>query len=64
MDTTATDERETVSQDTTPTPKIPSVPVFKETVAKHCRTWEVTSVEGLCTVQTQALIEELAQYFR
>jgi len=58
-----TNEREATNQDTTPTPKMPSVEEFKEIVARHCRTWEVTSVDGLCKAQTQDLIDELAQHF-
>ena len=58
-----TNEREATNQEATPTPKQPSVEEFKEIVARHCRTWEVTSVNGLCTAQTQDLIDELAQHF-
>ena len=62
MDATVTDEQET-DQESTPVPKLPSVEEFKEIIARHCRTWEVTSVNGLCTAQTQDLIDELAQLF-
>ena len=58
-----TNEREAEYQDTAPAPAMPSVEEFKEIIARHCRTWEVTSVNGLCTAQTQDLIDELAQHF-
>jgi hypothetical protein len=50
-------------QGSTSSPKQPSVQEFKEIVMRHCRGWDVSNVDGLCTSQTQTLIEELAQYF-
>jgi hypothetical protein len=59
-----TNEREAAfQQGSTPAPTMPSVEVFKEIVARHCRNWDVTSVAGLCQAQTQDLIDELAQHF-
>ena len=57
-------ERETEYQEeSTPVPKQPSVQEFKEIVMRHCHNWDVSNVNGLCTPQTQALIDELAQHF-
>ncbi len=58
-----TNERETADQESTPTPKMPSVEAFKEIVERHCRKWSVSNVDGLCQVQTHDLIVELAQHF-
>jgi hypothetical protein len=62
--TVVTIERENDSQkESQSVPKLPDVSTFKEIVKRHCTNWSVTSVEDLCTQQTQALIEELAQHF-
>jgi hypothetical protein len=57
-------ERETEYQEeSTPVSKRPSVEEFKEIVERHCHKWSVSSVDNLCTVQTQDLIDELSQHF-
>ncbi len=44
-------------------PKRPSVQVFTEIVMRHCNNMRVSTVEGLCTQQAEALISELAEHF-
>jgi hypothetical protein len=59
-----TNEREADHQvPTQATPKMPTVGEFKEIVMRHCRNWDVTSVDSLCQMQTQDLIDELTQHF-
>jgi hypothetical protein len=63
--TVVTIERENnFQEEVTPPPKKPSVQTFKEIVERHCHNWGVTLVQDLCSDQTRALIDELAEHFR
>ncbi len=58
-----TNEREEEASVAPATLKRPTVREFKEIVARHLHNWGVSSVENLCSQQTEALILELAEHF-